>query len=164
MVARSSLHIWEAAHMSTCITCAKHTRATQQISASQGLKGFFGEKGAEGDVGFPGITGMAGAQGSPGPKGQTGKIVATACPGVRPPETGSLWTVTFAISSSAVITHLQETGLCNASHLPGSLWRPAMHSDVTWAVITPRNLECTWPVKTSQEMPRRPALPARTLT
>lgn len=76
-----------------------------------GLKGFFGEKGAEGDVGFPGITGMAGAQGSPGLKGQTGKIVATACPGVWPPEMRSQWPATFAISSSAANTHLQETSL-----------------------------------------------------
>ena len=73
------------------------------------LKGFFGEKGAEGDVGFPGITVMAGAQGSPGLKGQTGKSVATAPP--RPPEARSQWPATFAISSSAAITHLQETGL-----------------------------------------------------
>lgn len=98
--------------MSTCITHVKHTRVTQQISASQGIKGFFGQKGAEGDVGFPGITGMAGAQGSPGPKGHTGRTVATACPGVWPPETRSLWPVTFAISSSVAITHLQETDLC----------------------------------------------------
>lgn len=142
-VTRSSLHIGEAADtadVSTCIAHGKHARATQQISASQGLKGFFGEKGAEGDVGFPGITGTAGAQGSPGLKGQTGKTVAAACPGERPPEM-SPWPVTFAISSSTAITRLQEPGLC--------MWRPAMHSDVTWVVITPKNVECTRPASTS---------------
>lgn len=98
---------WQVQH--TCQHLSLVEGILHSKSLVPGLKGFFGEKGAEGDVGFPGITGMAGAQGSPGLKGQTGKTVATTCPGLWPSR--SKWSATFAISSSAEVTQLQEAGL-----------------------------------------------------